>query len=250
MVLEICTGTLAGIEAAARGGADRIELCSGLSEGGLTPSIGLIRAAVSRSSLKTHVLIRPRGGDFLYTPAEQALCLNDITEALRAGAHGVVVGALTEHGEIDAPFLTRCVETAHTASPSASVTFHRAFDLADRPFDALETIISCGCQRLLSSGQADTAEHGTALLKQLVERAAERLIIMPGCGVTPDNAAFILNATGATELHASARSLQPSAMKMRRSNVAMGSKGSDEYALLDTSQALVSEIRRKIFQSA
>lgn len=206
---------------------------------------------------KKHVLIRPRGGDFLYTPAEQDIIVDDILAARRAGVDGVVVGALTADGDVDIEACRRFVQAAcepyalHEGAtkscaaddaadsdrellPPLCVTFHRAFDLCRNPHAALQTIIELGFHRVLTSGQAPTAEAGIALLRTLVDEAAGRIIIMPGCGVTPANAAHIVESTGASEIHASARAPFPSQMRFRHPGVSMGKPGSDEYATKET----------------
>ncbi|MDE7459520.1 MAG: copper homeostasis protein CutC, partial [Paramuribaculum sp.] len=166
-LLEVCAGDLESVRAAAEGGAARVELCSALGEGGVTPSIGFLRQALLVPSLRVHVLIRPRGGDFLYTPEEVNAMVADIEACREAGAHGVVIGALTPDGDIDLPSCRRMIE----AAGEMSVTFHRAFDLCRNPEEALDTIIELGCDRLLTSCQAATAIEGTPLLRRLHDRA-------------------------------------------------------------------------------
>ncbi len=238
-MLEICAGSWDSVLAARDGGADRVELCSGLAEGGLTPSLGLIRAACRLDGLKVHVLIRPRGGDFLYTETEVALMEDDIRSAIDAGADGVVVGSLTPDGDVDTLQLRRWV----AAAGGRNVTFHRAFDLCRQPEQALQDIADCGCNRLLTSGQADKAINGLPLLAQLVAQAGDRLSIMPGSGVNAANAVSILTATGAHELHASARRTVMSQMRFRHGGVSMG-QPADEYTRLETHPDEVRAIRR------
>ncbi len=235
-VLEICAGDIASVLAAAEGGADRVELCSALGEGGVTPSAALIAAAKAVHGLRTNVLVRPRGGDFLYTTEEKDIILADIAHCLQAGADAVVVGALLPDGSVDAPFLSRCVE----AASGMEVTFHRAFDLCADPKAALDVIAKAGCTRVLTSGQARTAEEGIPLLRDLVQQGSESGIsIMPGGGVTPANARRIIEETGATEIHASARRAVKSKMAFRRGGVSMGTPDADEYLLSQTSAAEV-----------
>lgn len=255
-ILEVCTGSITSVLHAAEGGAGRIELCSGLDEGGLTPSIGLIQAVMQVEGVKKHVLIRPRGGDFLYTEVELDIMVDDILAARRAGVDGVVVGALTADGDVDVEACQRFLDAARGEYvdfaegdldeayflPPVSVTFHRAFDLCRDPFAALETLVALGFDRILTSGQAATAAEGLPLLRQLVERAAGRIVIMPGCGVNAQNAAHILAATGATEIHASARAAWPSQMRFRHQGVSMGKPGSDEYATKETDVETVRQI--------
>ena len=223
MELEICTNSYNSALAAQQGGADRIELCVGLSEGGLTPSMGLIKQVAQLSGLKKHVLIRPRGGDFCYTPDEVAIMETDIRLLKEEGTDGVVIGALNPDGTVDLPTMRRLI----TAAEGLSITFHRAFDI-------------------LTSGLSPTAEQGIPMLRKLVELSGRRIEIMPGCGVTPQNAARILQETGATNIHASAKHTRDSVMAYRRDTIDMGEKGKDEFAIQETSPRLVAEIRQAI----
>ena len=199
-MLEICCDSSAAVDAAVEGGAGRVELCADLPLDGLTPPDALVRHAVA-AGIRVHVLIRPRAGDFVYEAAEADVMLRAIERVRRLGAHGVVIGALTPEGDIDVPLCRRLV----AAAEGLSITFHRAFDVCRAPLQALEQIIALGCHRLLTSGQASTAEAGIPLLRALVTQAAGRLIIMPGAGVNPGNVARIAQATGAVELHGSFR---------------------------------------------
>jgi copper homeostasis protein len=228
-LLEVCCGNPESVDAAVLGGARRIELCADLEADGLTPPTAWIRDAKARyPSLTVHVLIRPRAGDFVYSPAEADAMSIQVEEALEAGADGIVLGALTPEGDVDVPLLERLVslvesynlaaelvqsDLCHAANDShffpgpsrrVSITFHRAFDRCRRPYEALEQIIALGCDRILTSGQAATAEAGAATLRELQRRAGGRIGILPGSGVTPGNAARILATTGCTEIHASA----------------------------------------------
>ena len=235
-ILEICAGSVESAIAARDGGAKRIELCAALEVGGVTPSAGVIAEARKVEGLVLNVIIRPRGGDFLYNEYEVACMEEDIRTCKRLGADGVVIGALTAEGDIDKDACKRLIDTAD----GMSVTFHRAFDMCRNPQEALEELISLGCDRVLTSGLASTAEAGIPLLKQLVEQAAGRIIIMPGCGVNSKNAAMILNATGAAESHASARKSVGSGMVFRHSGVSMGNPDCDEFARKETD---VNEVR-------
>jgi len=200
-LLEVCCGNPESVDAAVLGGARRIELCADLEADGLTPPAAWIRDAKARyPSLTVYVLVRPRAGDFVYSPEEADAMACQIEEALEAGADGIVIGALTLEGDVDLPLMERLVSLAG----SASITFHRAFDRCRRPFEALEQIIGLGCDRILTSGQAATAEAGAERLGALRRQARGRIGILPGGGVTPGNAARILAATGCAEIHASA----------------------------------------------
>lgn len=229
-ILEICAGSVESAIAARDGGAQRIELCAALEVGGVTPSAGLIAEARKVEGLTLNVIIRPRGGDFLYDSHEVACMEEDIRTCRRLGADGVVIGALTAEGDIDTAACRRLIE----AADGMSITFHRAFDMCRDPRKALEELIALGCHRVLTSGQLPTAEAGIPQLKELVQQADGRIIIMPGCGVNSGNAARILNSTGATEIHASARRNVGSGMLFRHSGVSMGNPGSDEYARKET----------------
>lgn len=198
--LEVCCADLASVRAAVEGGAHRVELCQALGLDGLTPSAGMIEEAVGMG-IHVQVLIRPREGDFVYTSDEVACMQRDIRHARRLGAGGVVIGALRPDGSIEAETIRRLVGEAE----DLSITFHRAFDVCAQPEEALEEIISLGCHRLLTSGQAQTAQQGIPLLRRLVQQSAGRLIIMPGAGVNTGNAHRILAETGAREIHGSLR---------------------------------------------
>jgi copper homeostasis protein len=218
-VLEICIDGVEGARRAARAGASRVELCSALLVGGLTPSTGMVEATIAAAGhLRVHVLIRPRAGDFVYDADESAVMLADIEHARRLGADGVVFGALTADRAIDLELCQRLVD----ASMEISVTFHRAFDLVAHPFAALEEIITLGADRLLTSGQDETALEGAPLIAGLVRAAAGRLIVMPGGGVNERNAVRILEATGANELHLSASTTEPSPVGSENRSVHMG----------------------------
>ena len=202
-LLEVCCGSPESVAAAVAGGARRIELCADLELDGLTPPPEWIRETKVRyPGLTVHVLIRPRAGDFVYTSEEADKMASQIRDALEAGADGIVIGALTPDGDVDTALMERLV--SEIPAGRASVTFHRAFDVCRRPFDALEQIIGLRCDRILTSGQGPTVVEGSDMLRELRRRAAGRILILPGGGVTPDNAARILARTGCTEIHASA----------------------------------------------
>lgn len=198
--LEVCCGDLQSVRAAIEGGAHRVELCEALELDGLTPSEAMMESAIGMG-IPVQVLIRVREGDFVYSKDEICKMRNDIRLARKLGAAGVVIGALMPDGSIDEE-ATRCMMDE---AEGLSVTFHRAFDVCRKPEEALEKIISLGCHRLLTSGQAPTAEQGIPMLKKLVEQADGRIIIMPGAGVNPQNASRILEETGALEIHGSLR---------------------------------------------
>lgn len=241
-ILEVCTGSVQSAKAARCGGAKRVELCSALEIGGITPSTGLIKEVRKIEGIAMHILIRPRGGDFLYNEDDTHCMLHDIATAKECGADGIVIGALTAEGNIDTTLCKRLI----SAADGMQITFHRAFDMCNDPYTALEEIISLGCHRILTSGQAPTAANGIALLKKLTEQAAGRISIMPGCGVNASNAAHILQETGAHEIHASARKNVGSQMLFRHSGVSMGVPGSDEFERMETCEEEVIRIAKAI----
>lgn len=244
--LEICCGDLASVLAAKEGGASRIELCSGLSEGGLTPSIGMIKEAVASGIPRINVLIRPRTGDFLYSDNEISLMESDIRTAIEVGATGVVIGALTPDGHIDIPTISRLIKSAREKKGDINVTFHRAFDLSQDPVKSLEDVIGLGCDCLLTSGMAQSAVKGIPMLKQLSTQAKGRITIMAGAGVNPANAADIIAASGVTAIHSTARKPIPSKMRFRRLSVSMGTPGTNEYAPLSTSPDVVAALLKLV----
>lgn len=223
---EICANSAESCVAAQAGGAHRVELCASMPEGGTTPSFGEIRLARKLIDIRLHVIIRPRGGDFLYTPLELDIMEEDIHMARQAGADGVVFGCLTPEGDLDMPAMRRLMKI----SEGMSVTFHRAFDYVRSPEQVLEQLIDLGVNRVLTSGQQPTAMQGASLLAELVRQAAGRIVIMPGCGVNEWNIAELAACTGASEFHFSARELKESKMLLRNPALSMGSSDQDEYA--------------------
>jgi copper homeostasis protein len=197
--LEICVDTAEGIDAAVAGGADRIELCAALELGGLTPSAALIARAV-RGGVPVHVMIRPRAGGFVLGSGEAALMVEEIRAALAQGAAGVVVGALLPSGELDVDALARFRD----AAGEAAIVLHRAIDLVPDPVAAVRQAASLGYDKILSSGGARTAPEGAATLAAIVAAAGDRIAIVAGAGVTPDNVAALVAATGVREVHGSA----------------------------------------------
>jgi copper homeostasis protein len=208
-MLEIAANSLASALAAQAGGADRIELCAALEVGGLTPSQAQVALARERVSLPIHVLVRPRAGDFVYSAEEHATMLADIAHCAALGCEGVVVGALDEDGEVD---VVRCRELVDAAA-GMELTFHRAIDVSRDLLRSLERAIELGFHRILSSGGAATAPQGADRLRELVERAAGRIAVMPGGGIDAGNVAALAAATGAREFHASAKRTLPSGMR-------------------------------------
>jgi copper homeostasis protein len=237
LTFEICIdSTQAAIDAAAAG-ARRVELCSGLFEGGITPSLGLIQTTLAAApSLRVQVLIRPRGGDFIYDAHEVAAMVRDVESARAAGAHGVVIGALTPEGEVDLPTM----ESLVAAAGSMQITFHRAFDMVADPRETLETLIRLGCHRVLTSGQEGSALEGAPLIADLVRQGGDRIIVMAGGEITPRNAARVAQATGVREMHFAAMVPLTSAAVFRNQRTFMGgSLRQPEYSRAVTSRDLI-----------
>lgn len=215
MLLEIAANSLASALAAQAGGAGRVELCTALELGGLTPSHAHIALARERLRIPLHVLIRPRAGDFLYSELECEVMLRDIETCVALGCDGVVLGVLDADGNVDS---ARC-RALIAAAGKLGVTFHRAFDLSRDPVRALEDIIELGCERVLTSGAQGSAVAGAALIRDLVAQANARLAVMPGAGITAQNIAALVAATGAYEFHASAKGQRPSGMRHRQAHL-------------------------------
>lgn len=212
MILEIAANSVASALAAQEGGAGRVELCTALELGGLTPSHAQIALARERLRIPLYVLIRPRAGDFLYGELECETMLRDIETCASLGCDGVVLGVLDAEGRVDT---ARC-RPLIAAAGKLGVTFHRAFDLSRDPAQALEDIVTLGCECILTSGMQGSAADGSALIRELVEQAGDRIVVMPGAGITARNIAALAAATGAHEFHASAKHQLPSGMRHRR----------------------------------
>ncbi|WP_162055376.1 copper homeostasis protein CutC [Pontibacter pamirensis] len=217
--LEVCIDSVASAVAAEQGGAQRVELCDYLAGGGTTPSAGLIKVVRKSIGISLHVLIRPRRGDFLYTDAEFEVMKNDIEVCRELGADGVVIGVLNKDGSVDT---ARTQELIAHAGP-LSITFHRAFDLTPDPLKALDALLQLNVHHLLTSGQQETALQGSGLIRELNERAAGKLIVMPGGGVNPSNVRKLVSETGVSEVHASVRKLVESSMNFRKAYPPMSS---------------------------
>ncbi|MEG0499626.1 MAG: copper homeostasis protein CutC [Rikenellaceae bacterium] len=242
-IVEVCSNSLRSSLEAQYGGADRVELCASIPEGGTTPSYGEIVCNRKSLQIKLNVIIRLRGGDFLYSADELTVMEEDIRMCERLGVDGVVFGVLTPDGEIDIAANSRLIE----AAGSMNKTFHRAFDMCRDSERALEEIISLGFDTVLTSGGAASAELGTAQIAQLVRQAAGRIMVMPGCGITATNISEIQHITGAGAYHFSARSSVESGMKQRNPNVSMGGVVKiEEYSYNYTDRMKVSEIIKKL----
>lgn len=201
MLLEICVFNTATAIEAEQAGADRIELCENYANGGTTPSYGYLKTVREKISIPVFPMIRPRGGDYFHSKDEIEIIRKDILLCKELGYDGVVFGLLNQDGTIDKENTARLVEAAYPLD----VTFHRAFDRCKNPLEALETIIECGCTRILTSGQHPKVTDGLTLVKQLVEQANDRIIIMPGSGLNSSNVKNIVDTAGVNEVHTSAR---------------------------------------------
>ncbi len=237
MIFEVCLQSVDGAIAAERAGAQRVELCAALVEGGITPSLGTIEACRSAVGIDIMVMIRPRGGDFVYSEQELATMERDILACKAIGVTGVVFGMLNVDGTVARTQVQRMVAAAR----DMDVCFHRAFDVCADPFVALEELIELGVSRILTSGQEGTVPEGQALIAQLVETAAGRIEILPGCGITPKNVAAVIAATGVDQFHATAFGRVESPMLHRNPKVYMGLPGLPEYEREMTSEE---EVRR------
>jgi copper homeostasis protein len=237
--IELCVEGVDGLIAAQQGGADRVELCASLMEGGLTPSLGVVRQALAVATIPFHPIVRPRGGDFLYSEAEFAAMLDDIAAFKALGVAGVVIGCLTPDGKIDEARTKALVDAARPLS----VTCHRAFDMTEDFREAIEALVRCGVDRVLTSGQRDTAVEGIEILKDTVQLAAGRIVVM-GCGALDEgNIALVRQATGVPEMHFAAPVTVKSGMVFRNPHVGMGGTAIErEYELTLTDPAAVRRI--------
>jgi len=216
--LEICIDNVESAINAQAAGAHRVELCDNLMEGGTTPSLGTMTSVRENLSIDVNVIIRPRGGDFLYTDLEYDIMRRDIEICGENGINGIVIGILRPDGEIDVERTAKLIEFAQPMS----VTYHRAFDMCNDPIKGLEDIISTGAARLLTSGQKDKAIDGSELIARLNKIAKNRIIIMPGGGINESNIAAVAKSTGCTEFHLTARKVIDSEMSFRKTGISMG----------------------------
>ena len=237
--LEVCAYTLQSAINAQKGGAYRVELCDNMPEGGTTPSAATIALARKYLNIKLNIIIRPRGGDFCYSPIEFECMREDILIAKALGANGIVIGILTADGCID---IRRTKELIKIASPM-EVTFHRAIDMSSDILNATKQLTDLGVNRILTSGGHKTAYEGKEIIKQMNKIAGDKTIIMPGCGVTPHNVKHIIDYTGTSEIHCSAKHYVRGKMIYENPNISMGGDvNNNEYNILETSINTVKEI--------
>lgn len=242
---ELCAYSVEACHMAAEAGLTRVELCSAPAEGGLTPSAAMIKAVRPIEGIRLHIMIRPRGGDFLYSDEEFALMKSDIEFARECGADGVVIGLLNADGTVDTARTSELV----AAAGDMDVTFHRAFDMTRDLDEALEAVISAGCSRILTSGGCNSAAEGLETLRRLTVLARGRIGIMAGAGVRPANAAGIA-AAGVDAVHFSARSRRESSMSFRKGGISMGGGSPEsEYELWEadpeTMRAIAAALLKK-----
>jgi len=239
-LIEICLEDAQSVIAAEAGGADRVELCSDLFEGGLSPSIGSVRVAKKHTTIPINAMVRPRGGDFCYSDIEFEVMKEEIKAFKAEGVNAIVFGILTPEGEID---MKRSREIIELARP-LPVTFHRAFDMTRDPFRSLENLIELGVERVLSSGQEATVFEGADLLSELVKIAGDRIIIMPGCGISERNFGKIQSIIKAKEYHVFLPEEYKSEMQFHPGHIYMGGLlRQSEFTIAHTSEDRVKSIR-------
>lgn len=238
--IEVCIDNLESLHQAIQGGATRIELCSSLALGGLTPSFGLMKKAGQISSVPVYAMIRPRQGDFLYDQDDIDAMLLDIEAAAEAELRGVVLGLLTADGHIDLPLTQQLVDKARLYG--LNVTFHRAIDQCVDWRQAIEDIISLGCERILTSGLAENVEQGSEVLKQMVTVADGRLSIMAGAGLHADNVKTVVHQTGVREVHLSGKTTRASGMHSVSERAKMGNQNIDDYLIPLTSRDAIEKV--------
>jgi copper homeostasis protein len=238
--LEICVDSVESAINAQEAGADRVELCDNLVEGGTTPGFGTIVAARNNLTIGMNVIIRPRGGDFLYNDLEYDIMRRDIEVCGENGADGIVIGILRRDGSIDMERTSRLIQLAQPMS----VTFHRAFDMCSDAEKGLEDIISSGADRLLTSGQRNTVTEGIELIQNLVNQAKNRIIIMPGGGINLSNIASIATRTGAKEFHLTGRKVIDSEMIFTRDGISMGGyPGISEFSRKVADREIIKKVK-------
>ena len=238
-LLEVCVDSVESALAAQEGGADRLELCGHLAIGGTTPSLALVEEVLSAMKIPVNIMIRPRFGDFCFTPAEKRILLREVELLRDTGAKGLVLGALLPDGRLDSEHLAACIELG---GPGLNYTLHRAFDLSRDPFEALDTALDLGFDTVLSSGQRAKAPEGIELLRAMAEHVGKNMAIMAGSGVSEKNMEALARA-GIRHFHFSAKQDRPSPMAFRRSGVPMGLPLADEYTRSYTDRETVARAK-------
>ncbi len=238
--IEVCIDNPESLHSAIAGGATRIELCSSLALGGLTPSYGFMQYAAHHSSVPVYAMIRPRQGDFLYSPSEQELMLADIHAAYEAGVAGIVFGCLQSNGQIDQTCTQNIMNLVHELQLGS--TFHRAIDQCRDHNQAIEILKFLGCERILTSGLAASAEQGIDTLTAMVEKSQGDIAIMAGAGVNAGNVGLIVQETGVKEVHLSGKTVRPSQMYFQSADSHMGTKDLDDYQIPVTGEEHIANL--------
>ncbi|MCG9598215.1 copper homeostasis protein CutC [Vibrio sp. Isolate25] len=246
-IVEVCIDNIESLHRAIEGGANRIELCSSLALGGLTPSFGLMKQAGKFSSIPVYAMIRPRQGDFLYTDEEIESMLIDIEAAAAAKLQGVVIGTLNADGYIDMTKATRLVNKAK--SLNLGVTFHRAIDQCADYQRSIEDIAKLGCERVLTSGLATNVEQGIDILRHMVELANDRFSIMAGAGLNAENVCKIVSESAVQEVHLSGKSTRPSKMKLIAEQAKMGNQNIDDFVVPVTDPQAIEKVVKALTSS-
>jgi copper homeostasis protein len=239
MLIEVCVNSAVSAVEAQKGGADRVELCENMHDGGTTPSAGSILLARKKLHIALFIMIRPRGGDFLYSDFEFGIMKKDILTAKELGADGVVFGILRPDGTIDKERMGELVELARPMG----ISCHRAFDMSANPFRAMEDLISLGIDRILTSGQKQDAAQGAELIRELIDKSYGRIIIMPGSGVKEHNIKALIQQTGAKEIHIHLEKQESSKMIFRQPGVFMSKPGQSEFEHCITDWERIEKIR-------
>ncbi|HIF9154831.1 copper homeostasis protein CutC [Photobacterium damselae] len=241
--LEVCIDNIESLHLAQQGGATRIELCSSLALGGLTPNFGFMQAAAKYAQVPVYAMIRPRQGDFLFTDQDMEIMLADVHAAKQASLSGVVLGVLTDQGQVDKDQLKALIHQAQ----GMGVTFHRAIDQCIDPMATLDILMSLGCERVLTSGLKANAYDGRGMLKEMVTYCGERLSIMAGAGVTAENVGQIISDTGVREIHLSGKTTRPSLMKNYSNQAYMGNADIDDFAIPVTDANKIAAVAKQLF---
>jgi copper homeostasis protein len=240
--VEVCSYSLFSCQSADRAGANRIELCGSPWEGGTTPSIGLVKASLATCDIEIHTMLRPRGGDFCYDAAEKDTMLFEIEPLIKAGVHGLVMGALLPNGDIDFEF----VQKIRQETGNLPLTFHRAIDVSRNPFEVIKALIEVGFSRILTSGCKNKAHEGIEMIADMVNESQARIEIMAGSGVSPTNCLDFVSA-GVNAIHLSARTTKNSLMEYRRPGISMGGVSEiSEFEIAYSNEELIRQTVQKI----